>query len=322
MPPRIAAVAVADFGRLGGDIERFACLFAGHHFVGLPLELAHRIELAALVHFAAELVETREQVAAVIEPLHGERVGDGQVAHLEVGGVGITFGLKRIVLRAQVVAADIAGTDADAARIRNSDMGRHSLLPGAQDFCGDGAEEGELARVVHAADPRAAAGQHPVAAGEVVAGVMMERADDGKLVGNLRLQREKFRHLHPRHVRFDRRPQPAIFRRSFRLHVIHIHVPGPAIEPQQDHGRIFFGHTGSRGSRLHLQELGQTHRGHSRHAQLQKAAARLAVAIFRTDFSGINAKHGGTPGDGASKARARCILGNASIIAYRYCSRS
>src|SRR5437899_945128 len=83
---------------LGGNVEGFAGLIAGHHFVRLPLEFPHRIELAASVHFMAKLVEMREQVAAVIKPLHGQRIGDSQVIDLKLLGVGVPFGLKRVVL--------------------------------------------------------------------------------------------------------------------------------------------------------------------------------------------------------------------------------
>ena len=53
--------------------------------------------------------------------------------------------------------------------------------------------DGKLAVVVGAADAHVLGGEHPMGAGEVVAGVVMQRAHDGEFVGDFGLLRDTTR---------------------------------------------------------------------------------------------------------------------------------
>ncbi len=109
-------------------------------------------------------------------------------------------------------------------------------------------------------------------AGEMVAGVMMQRPHDRDAIRHLRLQREQFGHLEARHVGADRVPDAAIFRRGERLHVVRVHVARTAVQPQQDHRRVLLARAAGAGF-LGPEQPAQSDRAHACHADLQKAAA-------------------------------------------------
>src|SRR5262249_48603413 len=73
----------------------------------------------------------------------------------------------------------------DASGVRHGHVARHSRLARSQFTVHDGSDRRELDRRVGPSDPAVLGSQHPVAAGEVVARVVVERADDGELARDL-----------------------------------------------------------------------------------------------------------------------------------------
>ena len=101
---------------------------------------------------------------------------------------------------------------------------------------------------------------------EAVRGVA-HRPDERELVRDLSEVRKKLRHLHPRHLRFDRLEDALDVGRNIFLRVPEIQVTGSTLEVDQDDalGLAPSGATGvlprgilGRGEILHLQDLGQT----------------------------------------------------------------
>src|SRR5947199_322144 len=73
------------------------------------------------------------------------------------------------------------------------------------------AEKRVFARSRITADAGPPPGQHPVSSCEVIAGAVLQRADDRKLIGDFGLQRKKFGDFNARDIGFDRPPDAAIF---------------------------------------------------------------------------------------------------------------
>ena len=152
-----------------------------------------------------------------------------------------------------------------------------------------------LAGVVRAAHARAASGEHPVAAGEVVARIVMHGADDRELIGDLGLQRDR--------ARVTSMPGTLV--------LIGLHMPRYSTGasgfisyismwpgPPSSHSRItevsFL--VGRRF--LRLEHAIEAERRHARHAELHEAASREPIAVLAGSAS-IDAEHGnlGTGGD-------------------------
>ena len=155
------------------------------------------------------------------------------------------------------------------------------------------------------ADAQVLAGQHAVAAHEVVARVVVQRADDGELVRHLRLLGEQLGDVEPGHPRADRLPDAGVLLRGVRLHVIKVHVPRPAVEPDQNDRRVLAAVL----ARLLLgpQDFRQRHARHAGNAELEKAPPAHAVAVFAR-FAEIDAKHSVAP----LKVRGSTVLASSS----------
>ena len=167
----------------------------------------------------------------------------------------------------------VAGSEADTVDVRQSDIARHPLHARADFARDDGADAGELALVVGAADAHVLGGQHAMAAGEVVAGVVMQRADDRELVGDPGLLRIQLGDVESRNPAADRLPQAAVLGRRVRLHVVHVHVAGTAVEPDEDDGGVLRCANARGGFLLRLQDLRQSKARHAGDPQLQETAA-------------------------------------------------
>ena len=111
-------------------------LLAGDQLERLLVEAVHRLERAAACRPRGGAC--RNAAIRLRRSLSRSSVswfGEAEVLHLELVGVGIALGLERIVLRAQVVAAEIAGPQADAHRVGHRHVGRHARLPRAERPC-------------------------------------------------------------------------------------------------------------------------------------------------------------------------------------------
>src|SRR5262245_19496836 len=98
LPPRMPAIAFADFGILLRQIERLPRLLAGDQLVGLAIKAIDRVELAAAIDLVPELIEIVRQAAAILQPIECELRCQAQVLDLELVVVRIALGLERILL--------------------------------------------------------------------------------------------------------------------------------------------------------------------------------------------------------------------------------
>src|SRR5438128_699407 len=112
---------------------------------------------------------------------------------------------------AEHVAAEVAGRQADARSTRGADISGHAAAARADLARDDRADAGKTLHVIDAADAHVLGREHAMPAGEMVTGVMMERADHGEQVRNASLLREKFGDVVAGHARADRPPDAAIF---------------------------------------------------------------------------------------------------------------
>ena len=190
----------------------------------------------------------------------------------------------------EIVATKISRAKSDAHSIRHSDMRRHAWPTSTSDLGRYRSNERVLAFGIRAADAFASASQHPVTTCKVISAVMMERTNNGKLVCDPGLQREKFCDFHSWNVGGDWLPDATIFRRSFRLHVVSVHMSRAAIEPEQNDRGVFGGFA----CRLRLlfcrQDLRQANAGHAGNSELHKTSARTSIAIGGR-LTGVNSKH-------------------------------
>ena len=120
-------------------------------------------------------------------------------------------------------------------------MRRHAWPTSTSDLGRYGSNERVLAFGIRAADAIATTSQHPVATCKMISAVMMERTDNGELVCDFRLQWKEFSNLHSRNIGRDWFPDATIFRRSFRLHIVSVHMSRAAIEPEQNDRGVFGG---------------------------------------------------------------------------------
>ena len=103
-----------------------------------------------------------------------------------------------------------------------------AMIEPAEGYCG-GRFDGVRAQV---------AGQHPVGGGEVVAVVVVHRADDRHLVHQPGVLGQQLGDLHAGHGRRDRLERPAKLGRSVGLGVVGLVLRRPAVEPDQDHRSV------------------------------------------------------------------------------------
>ena len=81
-------------------------------------------------------------------------------------------------------------------------------------------------------------GQHPVGGREVVAGVVVHRADDRHLVHHPRVIGQEFRDRDARHARAHRPQRAAELGGGLGLRVVGLVLGRAAVEPDQDHGEV------------------------------------------------------------------------------------
>ncbi len=79
----VAAVLVADLGRLGGDVERLACLLRADQAVGPLVERVHRRDVVALLALGEVGVDRVEHGPPGREPRLVDPARQVQVLHLE-----------------------------------------------------------------------------------------------------------------------------------------------------------------------------------------------------------------------------------------------
>ena len=193
LAPAVPAVAVAQPRVFLADVERPPRRRPADELERLLGEAVHRLLRVGRLDGARHRVEVRSTGRGGLRAARAQAGREVQVVDLEVGGVGVAAGHERVVRGAEEVAAEVAGRQADAAGVRHGDVAGHPALAGADLAVDDGADAGELPAVVRAADAHVLGREHPVAAGEVVAGVVVQRAHHRELVGDLRLLRDTSR---------------------------------------------------------------------------------------------------------------------------------
>jgi len=109
-----------------------------------------------------------------------------------------------------------------------------------------------------------------------------DRADNAQLVEHASLARHVFANLHARDVRLDRAEFAAIFDRSFRLQIVHVHVRRAT--RQVDHDRRLGGRRSGSSRSVVRQRLGPKHIGEcetrAEGADLHEATPRQSIAKF------------------------------------------
>ena len=159
-----------------GEREGFACRIRGQQRVGAFVEVIHRVHLVDVgVQFAELAFHDVARGFAAFELLHGDAVGDAEVAHLEFAlrtRVGVE--LKRAILAAEEPRAAFK-----AAHGRDRHIGRHAF-----------AHSHEMRH--HAAHLRVVDDRRRRVAGvEVIRCLLVigdlagDGADDGEFVGDL-----------------------------------------------------------------------------------------------------------------------------------------
>ena len=78
-----AAVAVADFGRLGGEVERLAHLVAGEHADRPVVVLVEAAGLGRVFEQAGLPIDELLHFAAAMQPVERQVVGQAQLRQLE-----------------------------------------------------------------------------------------------------------------------------------------------------------------------------------------------------------------------------------------------
>src|SRR5262249_29640352 len=92
------------------------------------------------------------------------------------------------------------------------------------------------------------------------------------------------------HLGADRLPDAAVLLRGVRLHVVEVQVTRPAVQPDEDDGRLLL----RAGLLAGLQQPRQPHAGQAGDAELQETAPRQAVAVA-SDRTEIDAEHEDPP---------------------------
>ena len=127
----------------------------------------------------------------------------------------------------------------------------------------------------------------------VAALAMGERADDGELVGDLRVQRQRFAEVEAGDVRLDRLIRPAILRRRIGFGIVGLELRRPAVHPEQNHGGVGGGAGFLAGCRAQAQQIRQRQASQAEGADLQERAARHAFTRSRCPAEQV--QHGFSP---------------------------
>ena len=223
------AVALADFGRLFGEVEGIDELRGSQDAVGLLAEDIDARHSARGIGLAAEGIESREQPAAVAQTLQGDTI-------------------ERHVL--------LAALQRHEGRMRHAEEARTALvvrsvlhLLGKIHIAGHGGGSAfELGH--HAADLRPASGRRVVAeaSGHALKALMPilgtdDAADEAELVGHFGHARQVLADLDAGDLGADGFERAAHFGRGVQLDVIHVLVWWAAGQVNQDEGLLRFAHS-------------------------------------------------------------------------------
>ena len=236
----------------------------------------------------------RLELPPVLQPLDRQAGGEVEVLDGELLGVRVAHRLERVVLPAEVGRAEVAGPQADRHRVG------HARRAPACRACGGRTPSTRSSRCSGTSPscPRRWRPPRPVRmlvrGAEVVAVVVVERADDRELVGDLRLEGEELADLHAGDVGLDRPPDAAVLGRGLGLHVVHVHVPGPAVEPEEDDGGVLLARAVRVAALRRAQHAAQPDRRHPRDAHLEKAPPAHAVAVALRLPGRVDAEHAGS----------------------------
>ena len=238
--PRVVAVLVDRLWVFEIEIERLASLPAQHHRERILLIPVDRLHQARLIGLPLDLIEAVEQrltisrtgffqFAKTVEALRPAEFPLGVIAQVLLLGVHI----ERVVGRTEIRGSHVARKEINALSGRQSDIRWHPRDILSAQLGNVRTERRILLRQaggVRAESP----GQHPVATREVVAVVVMHRADERHLVGELRVQRQCLGDDHAWHIGLQRSERPAIIGRRVRFWIIRFQLTRASIEPDQD----------------------------------------------------------------------------------------
>ena len=136
-----------------------------------------------------------------------------------------------------------------------------------------------------------------------VCGESPQVANNGQLVGNLRLQRHQLTDVHAGDVGPDRGELPPVLHRGFGLHVIHIHVRWGTAQVDHDDGLArCLGRL--RPARPKSKQIGQCEAADAQCPRLQKVPAREAAAERFSTLS-PNGEHSQFLQNGGERPNAR-----------------
>lgn len=133
------------------------------------------------------------------------------------------------------MATKIAWIQANTSSIGQTNIAWHTGLSGSNFAIGNGTNPGKLLHVIRTTYAHILGGKHAMPAREVIACIMVKRANHRKLIGDHGLFGIKFGNIKAWNFRTDGFPQASIFYRGIGLHIVHIHMAGAAIEPNKNH---------------------------------------------------------------------------------------
>ncbi len=272
---RVHPVAFPNGGRFFREVESFSDLLAGEHGHGSLRELVHRAHETASVEVAADRVHSFQEGHSVVEA-GGHVAANAEIVYLELWGAGIATDDKRRGTGPEVGGADGKDVDSGASAIGAKDADRHSISRfAAQDAVDDGRDGGGVIDGAGGGGGNAS-GHEAFVPTAVIGEVVMDRADDIKLVGYFRLQGHEFTDFDAGDVGGDGFEDAPVFGWGIGFHVIHLHVRRTAGEPDKDDGGVGFQERfcGGRFGGLDAEDIGEGEAEHRQGSELQEGSAR------------------------------------------------
>ena len=272
---RVHAVAFPNGGRFFREVESFSDLLAGEHGHGPLRELVHRAHETASVEVAADRVHSFQEGHSVVEA-GGHVAANAEIVYLELWGAGIATDDKRRGTGPEVGGADGKDVDSGASAIGAEDADRHSISRfAAQDAVNDGRDGGGVIDGAGGGGGNAS-GHEAFVPTAVIGEVVMDRADDIKLVGYFRLQGHEFTDFDAGDVGGDGFEDAPVFGWGIGFHVIHLHVRWTSGEPDKDDGGVGFQERfcGGRFGGLDAEDIGEGEAEHRQGSELQEGSAR------------------------------------------------
>ena len=237
---------------------------------GEAIQPAHR---SAGVDVAPERIEAGQEALAILEPVHGDILGQLKILH---AGAGRREGPVR--------GPQVAGLE-PLRQAAQADKGRHVTVAAQPGY--DRAERRMMGGQVDA---------RVVACAGLDVRMLLARddgADAGELVPHLRLQGEVLADLHAGDIGRDRLEFAAILDRGIRLEVIHVDVRRAARQVNQD-GGLGSPWSGAAGAGALPEQLGERE-ARAEGADLEEVAPRQAVA--EALLGTPDCEHGSSPCD-------------------------